>query len=232
MTDTQKPNEVVALELVLQAIEEVYSDPAGEPRIRRKNDNPDEISWPIRSREMGGWVAKLFYENTGNLLTRGQIDRVLLYLEGKAEEKQRHDLELCDVIEIEPILGLLIRLVKHEQHLKTTSDQLLKRLEGLAEERIHALTSSKWPRSPETLGRRLRKLKPWLNRAGIDIEYLREARRRLIVLNVRKQTEPSLIPSFSNQQHENGLRLSDRNDGSGIVTAEAEFNKLMRETTN
>jgi hypothetical protein len=223
--------EVVALELVLQTGAIPYLDPAGEPRIRRTTDGTETLPWPVRSRETEAWVAKLYYEHARGLLSRGHIDRVLLYLEGKAAEQQQTGLELCDAIEADPLLGLLIRLIKHERFLKDTPENLLNRVNELAQGRLYLRALHRWPKSPETMGRRVRSLQPWLLRAGFTIEYQRDGRHRWIILSDSGdgyQLTPSPEPSLTNSVTGNGFRQSDGSDGTEKTNPEAEFDRIMK----
>ncbi len=226
----QKPMDVVALELVLQGMTECYLDPSGEPRLRRKSDKPDDVPWPVRSRETEGWIAKIFFEATHTLLGRGQIDRVLLYLEGKAAEHTRVDMELCDAIESEPVLGLIIQLIKHERYLKTTTDALLRRLRELAKDRPYLMLAPRWPARTEALGRSLRRLGPWFSKAEIKITFTRDGRHRWIELTDsfgRHNGEPSPQPSQANPTPQQNLCHSDGSDGE-VDTAKVEFAQIMK----
>jgi hypothetical protein len=126
----------------------------------------------VRSRETEAWVAKLQYEHARGLLSRGDIGRVLLYLEGKAAEQQQTDLELCDAMEADPLLGLLIRLIKHGWFLKDTPENLLNRVNELAQGRPYLHRLRRWPKNAESMGRQVRSLQPWLLKAGITIGTL------------------------------------------------------------
>jgi hypothetical protein len=230
---TELPAEVIALNLVLTSGAILYLDTAGEPRIRRKGEGATLHPSPIRSAEIEAWVERLFFDSSKRLLSRGQIDRVLLYLAGKAEDHQQTDIELCDAVDTEPVLRFLVRLVNHERYLKTTVGDLLKRLNELAVDQPFVLRSERWPRDPVSLGRRLRRLCSWLDKAGIEIDFSqREATHRWIVLTDGSDTSQGTLssePSYPNELAPNGLRQAVGTDGKENFCPEDEFNQLMKE---
>lgn len=226
-----KPNQtpdVVALEIVKRSGATPFLDVAGEPRLRRKTEGPEDISWPIRSRRTEAWIARLYNDKTKVLISRSSIDRVLLCLEGLAEDNNRSDIELCDIIETEPVLGLLIRYVRHEQQVKSVSGDLLNALTTLTKGSPHLRTKT-WPESPEALGRRIRQLLPWIRKAGIGVEFIRDKNHRWISLRDGidcSQTGLSPEPSSANSFGDNTFQHSDSDDGSQ-VNLEDEFNLIL-----
>lgn len=186
----------------------------------------------IFSAEIEAWVQKLFYDRYEQLLKRRQIDRVLLYLAGRAEDQKQVNIELCDAIEAEPLLRYVIRLVKHEQHVKRTPTDLLQQLNQLAATQPFVLTSHRWPKDPISLGRRLRQLSEWITKAGIDIDLKqRESSHRWIILKDSPDSsggEPSSHPSSDKSAASNDLGLRDRNDDENRIIREQQFEALMK----
>jgi len=224
---TQTPD-VIALKIVKKKGAVPFLDAAGEPRLRRKTEGPEDISWPIRSRQTEAWIARLYNGKTKALICRSSIDRVLLCLEGLAEDNDRSDIELCDIIETEPVLGLLIRHVRHEQQVKSSAGDLLKSLNKLTQDAPHLRTMT-WPKSPEALGRRIRRLLPWIRKAGISAEFIRDKHHRWVSLRDgidSSDVKPSSKPSSAKSSDVNELQISDSSDGSK-VNPEAEFNLIM-----
>ena len=236
MSDTpqagsQHPRDVIALDLIISTGADLYLDPAGEPRIRRSSEAPEDMPWPVRSRITEGWVANLFFEMTHRLLTKPQIDRIIICLEGMAARNPQTNMELCDAIESEPVLGLLIQLIRHQQHMKTTADSLLCQLRDLARERPYVLKSPRWPNSTEALGRALRRVAPWLKKADVDIAFKREGRNRWVILtnsSTRLKTEPSQRASSANHLANSDFSENDRSDSAEVANPELEFEKLMK----
>ena len=226
------PPDVVALNLVMSTGAVLYLDPAGEPRIRRASDGTDDIPWPLRSRVTEGWLAKLYFEYSHRLLGRSEIDRILLCLEGKAADNPHVNIELCDAIESEPVLGLIIHVMQHEQYLKLTADDLLRRLRDSVKDRPYLLTSPRWPKNAESLGRRLRTFSSWLQKANVVITFERDGRNRWIILSAStrsKNTEPSPQPSHSNLLLQGDFQQGDGSDRAIVATPEVEFDRLMKE---
>jgi hypothetical protein len=222
-------SDVIALNIVKKKGAVPFLDAAGEPRLRRKTEGPEDISWPIRSRQTKAWIACLYNDKTNALISRSSIDRVLLCLEGLAEDNDRSDIELCDIIETEPVLGLLIRHVRHEQQVKLVSGDLLNALTKLTKDSPHLRTRT-WPESPEALGRRIRQLLPWIRKAGIGVEFIRDKHHRWISLRDgidSSQTGLSPEPSSAKSFGDNTFQHSDSNDSSSNVDQEAEYNLIM-----
>lgn len=232
---SQRPRDVIAINLIISTGALLYLDPAGEPRIRHPTESTEDVPWPIRSRVTEAWVAKLFFERKHRLLTKPQVDRIILCLEGKAADNPQTNMELCDAIESEPVLGLLIQLIRHHQHMKTTADVLLCQLRELGRERPYVLNSAQWPNSVEALGRKLRRLTQWLKKADVDIIFKREGRNRWIILTngrTSSNAKPSQEPSSSNTLSVNDFQKGDGSDGATVLNPELEFDRIMKGMTS
>jgi hypothetical protein len=222
------PPDVVVLEIVKQNGATPFLDAAGEPRLRRNSEGPEDISWPLRSCQTKAWIARLYNDTTRMLIGRSSIDRVLLCLEGLAEDNDRSDVELCDIVETDPVLGLLIRHVRHEKKVKSSAGDLLNAINQLTRDAPHLRTTT-WPKSPEALGRRIRRLLPWIRKAGISAEFIRDKHHRWISLHDgidSSDVKPSPKLSSAKSSDVNKLQNSDSNDGSE-VNLEAEFNLII-----
>jgi len=79
------PAAIVVLQAVLDSGAEPYCDLAGIPRLRRKTDKAEFLPWPIRSRQVEAWIAKLYYEKDKLFVNRSVLQQVSLVLEGIAD---------------------------------------------------------------------------------------------------------------------------------------------------
>lgn len=100
------------------------------------------------------------------MINHRALDRVLLCLEGLSENNEDSDYKLCDLIDIDPLLGVIIRYVRFQRHVKSTAAEILKQL-NLNTTENPVVRTANWPQSPESMGVRLRKLMKWLMEAGI-----------------------------------------------------------------
>ena len=156
-----------------------YCDVAGIPRLRRAMDNTPFLPWPIRSRHVEAWAANLYYCQTGQLVTRSELQQALLVLEGIALENPEADREIEDAIEEEPLLTMLMVLLTDRNTWEGTASQLLSELTQLAwGHGVNPDRHPAWPVDAARLSSRLRQLTDWLAKAGIVYTYERSAHQR------------------------------------------------------
>jgi len=181
------------VELVLTTGAHPYCDVAGIPRLRRPSDSRDFLPWPIRSRQVEAWVARLFYSHQGTLATQSEIRQVLLVLEGMASENWERDPALEDVIEQEPVLTAVLELLSGQSTWEGTASNLFAELSQIAWRLgIRPDRHPAWPADAPRLSSRLRELRGWLQRAGIEYLYHRSARQRTHFLRKTDDGQASL----------------------------------------
>lgn len=225
-----------AIRMVTESGAVPFLDVAGIARIHRKPgdakepDNEKQICWPVQSQRIRAWVAKIFYEQTQNMIHQRALDRVLLCLEGMAEDNDDCDAELCDLIDIDPLLGVLIRYVRFQRYVKLTAADLLEQLNQFtADDPI--VRSVNWPRSPESMGLRLRKLIDWLSKAGIFTEFQRDNRNRWIVMRDGYDGSETQLSQQSSQVETDknaDLRPHDTCDSSPPLDPQSQFDRIQK----
>jgi hypothetical protein len=142
-------------------------------------DNTPFLPWPIRSRHVEAWAANLYYCQTGQLVTRSELQQALLVLEGIALENPEADREIEDAIEEEPLLTMLMVLLTDRNTWEGTASQLLSELTQLAwGHGVNPDRHPAWPVDAARLSSRLRQLTDWLAKAGIVYTYERSAHQR------------------------------------------------------
>ncbi len=82
-------------------------------------------------------------------------------------------------IESDPIAAVIIEITEGKDHACTTVE-LLDRLTKKAPDEIRS--SRWWPRAPNVLGRRLRRLAPALREIGIEVSWSRSDGRRIVAV--------------------------------------------------
>lgn len=219
-----------AIEIVLSSGAVPFLDVAGIARLRRDPEDENEVCWPIQSQRTRAWLMTTFYKRTNWLINKRALDRVLLCLEGFAEEKDDTDAELCDLIDIDPLLGVIVRYVKFQGYVKATAADLLRDLNGFTKNDPVVRTVN-WPQSPESLGVRLRKLVMWLQKAGVGTEFVRDNRNRWIIMSdghdglshKLSQTRPSGSP-----HEDKGCTSGDACDSQQASDLEAQFREIQK----
>jgi hypothetical protein len=129
-----------------------------------------------------------------------------------------------------------------------TSSELFDQLEGHLTER--ETKRQEWPKSPSHLSRRLARCASFLRRVGVEVEFAREARRRVInlkfsqqkmqnavigvttVIPEEKQTlfDDSKIADDGNYRHNDSNY--DSNDGNHEVTVTENFEEFQQDDSN
>lgn len=225
------PNaDLEAINIVISSGAVPFLDVAGTGRLRRHQEGENEVSWPIQSQRTRAWVAKVFYMQTNCLINKRALDRVLLLLDGLAEENDDIEVDLCDLIDIDPLLGVIVNYVKFQGYVKATAVDLLRNLNEFTR-KDSVVRTVNWPQSPESLGVRLRKLIKWLEKAGIGTEFVRDSRNRWIILTDSYDgLSPKLSPtSISSPPHENKeCNSSDAYDSHQAFDLEAQFREIQK----
>jgi hypothetical protein len=130
-------------------------------------------------------------------------------------------------LEASPIGKALVEFVTEFGSWSGTSTELLRKLEGRAEEKAIKLKS--WPSTARALGGAVKRLAPNLRDAGLSVELSRTGRRRLISLS-RTGRESSvtnvtnvITPQFQGSSGDAPVTQSDRGDANcqPHVTADA-----------
>ena len=207
---------------------EPYMDRAGICRLRRKCDGVDEhktpfLSWPIDSRPIEAWMAKLFYGKTGKFVTRAELVNSILVLEGMAQEKPEEHLQLDEVIEQDPLLACLLHFLATDnvtsssvkQHgWQGTATDLFSKLQSIAFSLgLDLPQHPAWPPDPARLSSRLRGLTSSLKDAGITYTYSRTSKQRTHTF-MTVHPSPSSKQPPPNAENNGGLSGNDANDAN------------------
>lgn len=222
--------DIEAIKIVLSSGAVPFLDVAGIARLRRATDEGNEVSWPIQSQRTRAWIARTFYRQSNCLINRRALDRVLLCLEGLAEENDDTDVELCDLIDIDPLLGVIVRYVKFQGYVKATAADLLGDLNSFTKY-DPVVRAVNWPLSPESLGLRLRKLIKWLEKAGIGTQFVRDNRNRWIIMSdgyVGSSPKLSPPPTSSSPHENKECNSSDACDSHQASDLEAQFREIQK----
>ncbi len=107
-----------------------------------------------------------------------------------ALDDQRRDADEL-VIDASPLANSVRDRVEQHGGLEGTATQILDLLSADADEKV--LRHPHWPKRAATLGTRLREVAPNFRRLGVEVDFARNAGRR--VITVRKVHEPPDLPS-------------------------------------
>jgi hypothetical protein len=211
------------VDLILGSGIELFTDSTGIARFRRPTDGPDDCAWPVDSEPVTTFIACRAYEHDRRLLRGGELDAILRVLKGFAFLNVRRDVDACDLIERDPVLRAVVRLLSSASHWKGPAAKLLVALRSeMADEGIDFSRDKAWPKDPARLSVRLRDLQPAFQRLGISHSRSRTARQRSHTLErVRDHLPhddagPSSLSSISSSPNAGAggpLRMNDGGDG-------------------
>jgi energy-coupling factor transporter ATP-binding protein EcfA2 len=139
-----------------------------------------------------------------------------------------HREALATVVLEDPVAAAVLELVERRGSWAGTATDLLGELEGLTSERVARART--WPRTPNALAARLRRLAPELRRAaGVEVAFERTGRRRLLRVGPEQPRKPS-SPSSPSSPPGRGTHFprvpapgggDDGGDGPGAVVTTA-----------
>lgn len=169
------------VDLVMQA-GNAFEDVAGVARFRKAVDS--QIV-PINSMKFRAYLSELYFGANAELAPKSIISDIVLYLEGYAQKHGPPVRTLDEVADSDPVLALIISMVNKKGRMSVTASKLLGKLTKRTKRKPYLRLPS-WPKSPEAMGKRVRKLKPWLVEAGIEVIEQRSGSQRLLLF--RKMT--------------------------------------------
>jgi hypothetical protein len=221
-TDSEKSQQCL-IAAILQSGVDLFADPTGIAQLRRPTDGPGDWGWPVNSEVATAYIAKFAYVRDGTMLKGSDLNAVLRILTGFALENVRRDVAVCDLIENDPLLRAVIRLLTSASHWRGPAAKLLIALRAeMADESIEFNRDKAWPKDPARLSVRLRDLKPAFERLGISHSRSRTARQRSHTLERVRDHLPhddagasslSSISSSPNAGASGPLRMNDGGDG-------------------
>jgi len=103
-------------------------------------------------------------------------------------------------LESSPVVPFIRRLVELGSWTGTSTD-LLKRLNGLADDRVQRLKS--WPKAGNTLSGILRRLAPNLRADGIDVEFPRNHKTKTLTIRLLEEVAETSSPSSPSSTQSN-----------------------------
>lgn len=210
----------MALALILETRPELFINVVGQPTIRLP-DVPGRSTpetWPLRSDRVKAWIAEFVWNRTGIVLADREIDRIVTVLVGKAWQDPRHDVELTEAMDADPLLEALL-IFMHDHAVFDTSCTALKA--ALDDVALLASLDTKdrlWPKAAPQLSQRIENLKPLLKRASITAELGRRAGGKRFVRLLHDKPSggdaagPPLPPSVDNSHHPTEFRRRDGGD--------------------
>jgi hypothetical protein len=158
---------------------ELFTDATGVPRLRRPNDAPEDLAWPVDSETAIAHLSKLAYETHKLILKGSDVAGIVRILKGYALENVQRDVAAYDLIERDPVLRALIRLLNTSPTWRGPAARLLVALRSeVLDEGIDFNREPSWPKDPARLSCRLRELSPVLERLGIRHVKSRTGRQR------------------------------------------------------
>lgn len=121
------------------------------------------------------------------------------------------------VLESEPVAEVTCAFIKQEINWSGTATDLLKKLNEIADHKTQNL--KKWPRQPQTLSNKLRRLAPNLVPVRVIVEFSQVGHERTRTIYLKYLEEASSAPSASSAKDESGER---RDDSAWMGTNEAD----------
>ncbi len=167
----------LALKTILAMQPELFINIIGQPTIRLPGvqKRPLPITCPLRSDRVKAWIAELMWSRFGIVLAEREIDRIVTVLVGKAWHDLRHDTELTEAIDDDPLLETLV-IFMHEHAIFDKSCTTLKAtLEPVARAAGIDMKDRLWPKGVPQQSRRIEELKPFLKLADITAELGRRS---------------------------------------------------------
>lgn len=207
----------MALALILETRPELFINVVGQPTIRLPDapGRSTRVTWPLRSERVKAWIAEFVWNRTGIVLADREIDRIVTVLVGKAWHDSRHEVELTEAMDADPLLEALL-IFMHDHAVFDKSCTALKAdLDQVARSAGLDTKDRLWPKAAPQLSRRIEDLKPLLQRASITAELGRRAGgTRFVRLANEKPSGgdaagPPLPPSVDNSHHPTGFRRPD-----------------------
>ena len=221
-TTTASRQSASALERILATEPDLYINVVGQPTIKlpTSSGQPLPQTWLLRSERIKAWIAEFMWDQTGVVLAERVIERIVTVLVGKAWHDPRHDVELTEAMDEDPLLDALL-IFMHEHSVYDKSCTALKAdLDQLARSSGLDVKDRLWPKATPQLSRRIAELKPLLKRAGITAELGRKAGGiRFVRLAREKPTGgdakgPPLSPSVDNAHYPKEIHWRDDGDGA------------------
>jgi hypothetical protein len=153
------------------------------------------------------------------VLAEREIDRIVTILVGKAWHDLRHDAEMTEAMDADPLLEALC-IFMHEHVVFDKSCTALKaELDQVARSAGIDKKDRLWPKAAPQLSRRIEELKPLLMRAGITAQLgrrtggLRYVRLSKEKLSGGDAARPPLPSSVDNSHHPKKIHHQDEGDG-------------------
>ncbi len=211
----------LALDLILATQPELFINVVGQPTIGLpfSSTPPNRDTWPLRSERVKAWIAEFVWERAGMVLAEREIDRIVTVLVGKAWHDPRHDSELADAMDTDPLLEAVV-IFMHEHAVFDKSCTALKaELDQVARAAGLDIKDRLWPKAAPQLSRRIEELKPLLKRGDITAEIGRRSGGvRFIRLTKSKPNDgdaegPPLPPSVDNAHHPKEMHRHGGGDG-------------------
>jgi hypothetical protein len=201
---------------------DLHCDFKGTPRIVLPDD-PTNTSWPIRSTRVGDWLAAWYFKKTSHALTKWERERILTVLCGQAQAaptRSPSDAELWLDFEREPVALEVLEFMEsrdYERYEAGMSD-FLKKLEDRLEKQM--LKHRDWPKKPNILSCKLKRLSPGLARAGLLVEIKHKNFGSQVTLTWQRQKQggddgehpPSPASSLDKHNPKNNLPCVDAGD--------------------
>ena len=212
----------LALKQILATQPELFINIVGQPTVRLSGptERPHAESWPLRSGRVKAWIAEFMWDLSCIVLAEREIDRIITVLIGKAWHDPRHDTELTEALDADPLLEALVILMHEHAVFDKSCTALKATIDHVARSAGVDTRDTLWPKGAPQLSRRIEKLKPLLKRAGITAELgRRSGGLRFVRLTHEKPsggdaTGPPPPPSINNAHHPKEIRRHDDGDGN------------------
>ncbi len=220
------------VEMVLASGIDLFTDSTGIPRLKRPTDGADDFAWPVDSRVSIAYLSKCIYGRTRKLPRGAEVMSLVRVLEGLAFDNMRRDVADFELIERDPVLRSIIRLLNTSQRWKGPASQLLPTLRSeIADEGIDLSRDPTWPRDPARLSCRLRDLGQAFAKLGIQHSKSRTGRLRAHILErIRDLSHPDDAESSpSSPDWASRLSAINRISVCGAVLAEFNVDKGLYE---
>jgi hypothetical protein len=210
----------LALALILATKPELFINVVGQPTIGLPS-SPERLqqkTWPLRSERVKAWIAEFIWHQSGIVLAEREIDRIVTVLVGKAWHDPRHDIELTDAMDQDPLLEALLILMHEHAIFDKTCTALHTALDQVAREAGLDTKDRLWPKGAPQLSRRIEELKPLLKRGQVTAVLGRRSGGFRFVKLTRDPPSggdaagPPLPPPVDNSHHPAKIHRHDDGD--------------------
>jgi hypothetical protein len=167
----------------------LFCDFKGAPRIALPAD-PPTTSWPIRHSRVDEWLAAWYFRFCNHVLNKWERERILAVLCGQAQAapaSSPSDAELWIEFEREPVALEVLEFMESRKYKPYEGS--MSSLHKLLDDRLvrQKITHRDWPKKPNILSCKLKRLSPGLAKAGLLVEIKHTKKGSHVTLTWQRQ---------------------------------------------